>query len=55
MNTESFVSKSSLNATKIQDNRPTEIQVKSLKRTTTHKFKRYCLFDVDLLLAIIMF
>ena len=42
MNTESFLLKSSLNATKVQHNRPTKIQFQSLKRATTHKFKRYC-------------
>ena len=41
MNTKSFLSKSSLNATKIQDNKPTKMQVKSLKKGTTHNFKRY--------------
>ena len=41
MNTKSFLSKSYLNATKIQDNRPTKIQVKILKRATTHNFKRH--------------
>ena len=41
MNTKSFLSKSSLNANKIQDNRLTKIQVKILKRATTHNFKRH--------------
>ena len=41
MNTKSFLSKLYLNATKIQDNRPTKIQVKILKRATTHNFKRH--------------
>ena len=34
MNSESFLSKLSLNAIKIQQNRPTKIQFKSLKRAT---------------------
>ena len=42
MNTESFLSKSYLNATKIQHNRPTKIHFKSLKRATKQNFKRYC-------------
>ena len=43
MNTKSFLSKSSLNATKIQNNRPSKIQVKNLKKANIHNFKRYCL------------
>ena len=39
MSTESFLSKSSLNATKKQHNRPIKIQFKSLKIATTHNFK----------------
>ena len=42
MNSESFLSKLSLNAIKTQQNRPTKIQFKSLKRATRHNFKRYC-------------
>ena len=42
INTEIFLSKSSLNATKMHYNRNIKIEVKSLKRTTTHNFTRYC-------------